>query len=188
MFYQGKYCCECGTRIERVEQNIFTSRKFCELCETDYKFEKLLKVAAIGILFVFGIVGISNVMFRPDENLVVTDNSKVETITENTGHSLKGHKLADKDADREKGLDSGQNEVSADKSAARQNLVPERNSTINKSVKVVQKSSAGAVYYCGAETKKGTPCSRKMKGGGRCWQHEGREAMLPEKDLLVKEQ
>lgn len=25
---------------------------------------------------------------------------------------------------------------------------------------------------CGARTKKGTPCKRKVVGGGRCWQHK----------------
>lgn len=41
------------------------------------------------------------------------------------------------------------------------------------------------VYYCGATTKKGTPCSRKVKGGGRCWQHKGQEAMLAQEKLLI---
>jgi hypothetical protein len=41
------------------------------------------------------------------------------------------------------------------------------------------------VYWCGAQTKKGTPCSRKVKGGGRCWQHEGQAAMLPPEKLLI---
>jgi hypothetical protein len=40
-------------------------------------------------------------------------------------------------------------------------------------------------YYCGAETKKGTPCSRKVKGNVRCWQHTGMPAMLPPDKLLV---
>jgi hypothetical protein len=26
-----------------------------------------------------------------------------------------------------------------------------------------------------------------VKGSGRCWQHKGREAMLPAKDLLISE-
>ncbi|MEQ1764043.1 MAG: hypothetical protein ABL984_12975 [Pyrinomonadaceae bacterium] len=30
-------------------------------------------------------------------------------------------------------------------------------------------------YFCGALTKRGTPCSRKVKAKGlRCFQHEGR--------------
>lgn len=29
------------------------------------------------------------------------------------------------------------------------------------------------VYLCGARTKKGTPCSRRVHGPVRCWQHKG---------------
>lgn len=32
-------------------------------------------------------------------------------------------------------------------------------------------SSSYSSGYCGALTKKGTPCRRKVNGGGRCWQH-----------------
>jgi hypothetical protein len=28
------------------------------------------------------------------------------------------------------------------------------------------------VSICGARTKKGTPCSRRVRGTGRCWQHK----------------
>src|SRR6267142_1058186 len=43
------------------------------------------------------------------------------------------------------------------------------------------------VYICGARTKKGTPCSRRVHGLVRCWQHKGMPAMLPQEKLLVKE-
>jgi hypothetical protein len=42
-------------------------------------------------------------------------------------------------------------------------------------------------YTCGARTKKGTPCSRRVHGPVRCWQHKGAKAMLPPEKLLVKE-
>ncbi|HVQ38646.1 MAG TPA: hypothetical protein VMS31_14005 [Pyrinomonadaceae bacterium] len=42
------------------------------------------------------------------------------------------------------------------------------------------------VYLCGARTKKGTPCSRRVHGPVRCWQHKGSPAMLPQEKLLVK--
>jgi hypothetical protein len=49
-------------------------------------------------------------------------------------------------------------------------------------------SSAGIeVYLCGARTKKGTPCSRRVHGPVRCWQHKGAPAMLPQEKLLVKD-
>ncbi|HEV7844148.1 MAG TPA: hypothetical protein VGO69_10670 [Pyrinomonadaceae bacterium] len=35
------------------------------------------------------------------------------------------------------------------------------------------------VSICGALTKKGTPCQRRVRGTGRCWQHKGQPAMLP---------
>jgi len=44
-----------------------------------------------------------------------------------------------------------------------------------------------AVYICGARTKKGTPCSRRVHQPARCWQHKGAKAMLPEEKLRIKE-
>ena len=42
-------------------------------------------------------------------------------------------------------------------------------------------------YTCGARTKKGTPCSRRVHGPVRCWQHKGAPAMLPQEKLRIKE-
>ena len=47
-------------------------------------------------------------------------------------------------------------------------------------------SLSDEVYICGARTKKGTPCSRRVHGPTRCWQHKGLPAMLPNEKLLVK--
>ena len=43
------------------------------------------------------------------------------------------------------------------------------------------------VYMCGARTKKGAPCSRRVHGPVRCWQHKGASAMLPQEKLRIKE-
>jgi hypothetical protein len=48
-------------------------------------------------------------------------------------------------------------------------------------------TSVEEVYLCGARTKKGTPCSRRVHGPVRCWQHKGMPAMLPQEKLLVKD-
>ena len=45
---------------------------------------------------------------------------------------------------------------------------------------------AEVVYICGARTKKGTPCQRRVRGPGRCWQHRGKPAMLPASRLVVQ--
>jgi hypothetical protein len=47
--------------------------------------------------------------------------------------------------------------------------------------------AAEIVSICGARTKKGTPCSRRVRGTGRCWQHRGKPAMLPASKLIVPE-
>jgi len=41
------------------------------------------------------------------------------------------------------------------------------------------------LYTCGARTKKGTPCSRRVHGPVRCWQHKGAPAMLPAEKLII---
>jgi len=43
------------------------------------------------------------------------------------------------------------------------------------------------LYTCGARTKKGTPCSRRVHGPVRCWQHKGAPAMLPQEKLRINE-
>jgi hypothetical protein len=45
-----------------------------------------------------------------------------------------------------------------------------------------------ATYLCGARTKKGTPCSRRVHAPSRCWQHKGAKAMLPEEKLKIREE
>ncbi|HXD33725.1 MAG TPA: hypothetical protein VN643_21570 [Pyrinomonadaceae bacterium] len=43
------------------------------------------------------------------------------------------------------------------------------------------------IYMCGARTKKGTPCSRRVHGPVRCWQHKGVPAMRSQEKLIVKD-
>jgi hypothetical protein len=43
------------------------------------------------------------------------------------------------------------------------------------------------VYLCGARTKKGTPCKRRVHVlGDRCYQHKGMPAMVPLEKLVIK--
>ena len=48
-------------------------------------------------------------------------------------------------------------------------------------------TSTEEIYSCGARTKKGTPCSRRVHGPVRCWQHKGMSAMLTQEKLRIKE-
>jgi hypothetical protein len=43
------------------------------------------------------------------------------------------------------------------------------------------------IYTCGARTKKGKPCSRRVHGPVRCWQHKGMAAMMTQEKLRIKD-
>jgi hypothetical protein len=61
----------------------------------------------------------------------------------------------------------------------------EDNST--KDASRVATSTDDPVYICGARTKKGTPCRRRVHfAGERCFQHRGMPAMLPVDKLIIK--
>jgi hypothetical protein len=53
--------------------------------------------------------------------------------------------------------------------------------------KPVTQPTTEQVYICGARTKKGKPCSRRVHGPVRCCQHKGLPAMLPPEKLVIKE-
>ncbi|HKP37443.1 MAG TPA: hypothetical protein VJT71_11350 [Pyrinomonadaceae bacterium] len=43
------------------------------------------------------------------------------------------------------------------------------------------------VYLCGARTQKGTPCKRRVHvAGERCYQHKGKQAIVPLEKLTIK--
>ncbi len=43
-------------------------------------------------------------------------------------------------------------------------------------------------YICGARTRKGTPCKRRVHvPGERCFQHKGLAAMVPAEKLVIKQ-
>ena len=71
-------------------------------------------------------------------------------------------------------------------------LVIERSAETMPSVNTGNESATSAIieddtYQCGARTKKGTPCSRRVHGPVRCWQHKGMPAMLPIEKLRIKD-
>jgi hypothetical protein len=53
---------------------------------------------------------------------------------------------------------------------------PSLTNTNSKQRAAFSNSSTEPVYYCGAMTKKGTACTRRVKSPGRCWQHLGQPA------------
>jgi hypothetical protein len=60
-------------------------------------------------------------------------------------------------------------------------------SSSNHSTPGSSASPDDVVYLCGARTKKGTPCRRRVHfAGERCYQHKGRPAMVSLEMLTIK--
>jgi NMD protein affecting ribosome stability and mRNA decay len=90
MPYKPKFCCQCGTPIERSKWTLLTSRRFCDLCETDYKAEILISRVVIMTAFLFGIFGIGTLLRKPDKplTLVSANSTTVNKSAINTQTSV----------------------------------------------------------------------------------------------------
>jgi len=191
MFYKPTYCCNCGDKIERIEWKILTSRRFCELCETYYKFGDWFPRILGATIIVFGMLGLGSFLEPNEKRLLLDKNGKEITrpafeLIRSVRHgnsnlpATKSGEVVDRGSDKLKRSDLSPGSIRRE--------ISERQAVLTgKEIKNPQKVGSEPVYFCGAETRKGSPCSRKVKGGGRCWQHQGRKAVLPLKDLLVKD-
>ncbi len=185
MGYKPKYCCECGDKIEEnLNRNLLASSRFCQLCETNFKLEDWMPRVILGLGLFFGIVGIGGYFLNhePAANLAVKQSSAnlLKANIESADRDVLPNKISDTDEMQAALVEDVQNKAEVE---------PLETPVIGKvkvrQPRIEQKNADLPVYFCGAQTKKGTACSRKVRGGGRCWQHEGREAMMPQKDLLI---
>lgn len=189
MLYRPTFCCECGERIERVEWKIWTNRRFCELCETDHSIQDwAMKIVLCGGL-IFSTLFIVNSIVSSGRSV---NTGSVKTLKNSSPIVEPGNQGALKDL--APGNDNQNGSVVRDSPSKGQPIAEGAYpvETVNRKSQTEtlhnqQITSATPVYFCGAETKKGSPCSRRVKGGGRCWQHIGLKAMLPESRLLVSQ-
>ena len=166
MFYKPKFCCNCGEKIERTEWPLLASRRFCEFCQIEQKQHDLLVKGFVSFCLIFGILGVTGFFdsskptdFEPNQIQAVSKNLKPASAQPSVSAADAANVAADAKAGRAKaGLSN---------TAASGRLSEQRGER--------EKPSEPA-YYCGAITKKGTPCTRRVRSIGRCWQHTGRPA------------
>lgn len=161
MLYRPNYCSNCGEKVERVDWGFFTSRRFCDICETEFKGHDILTRAGVLLVLAIGVVGIG---------AYLRSGPGTEFVKQPT-------KLAEREA---------RPELEA-KPRATENPIPSTTPDLSPKSSEVPRVGpkpmpakveiAEAQYFCGAETKKGTPCSRRVKGNTRCYQHVGMPAM-----------
>lgn len=186
MFYKPTYCCHCGEKIDRAKWGIKASRRFCESCESEFVgkewLPRLIVFAGIlGLLFGFGAI-----WRKPEKPLSVTTSPTL--VSTNAASNQKNQQFSSNpNVQNREPLSNAANNAELE---AKKQIPIDPNRTENlrlQSSRNPQNAPTEAVYYCGAQTKKGTPCSRRVKGGGRCWQHAGQTAMLPPEKLLISQ-
>jgi hypothetical protein len=163
--YKPNFCAECGERVLRERWRAWTSRRFCRACERRFRRGWLAPFVAccalVGAGFAFGR------LLRPAPPPLTIERGALPL----PALLVKGGGAASEGASE----------------GAKTNDVP--GDTARRAI------GAGAleaptdpneiVSVCGARTKKGTPCQRRVRGTGRCWQHRGMPAMLPPEKLIV---
>ena len=174
MFYRPEFCCCCGEKVERIDWKPWTSRRFCQLCETKHPLSELIQKAVPFLGIVGVIIGLAS--FWP------TSQQPVSPVTKRTLAAEKNTKTMQASPTFKK-TDSSNIQSQPNSRIENPNNSAEVSASNMPKTAVAERPEP--IYFCGAETKKGTPCTRKVKGNIRCWQHQGMPAMLPPSKLVV---
>ncbi len=177
MSYKPFYCCNCGEKIERSQWLPWTSRRFCEVCEKDFKFQENFPFVLIAVFGLFGLFGIGSYLTNGESAKTVALKQNKFPVAAN---SVKTSAEIIEPQNVNRQIVQKNEPKTETESIAASNIKKEQAQKIAAAPIENEK-----VYFCGAATKKGTPCSRKVKGGGRCWQHKGQEAMVSPEKLLI---
>lgn len=159
--YKPNFCAECGARLMRAKWQLWTSRRFCDNCGPRFRKAELALPFMVGAVLL--IAGFSFGRYlRPAPPPLIVQRAAMSPLSDIPLEMISGAPAAQS---QNGGNASAGNPVES----SNQRGGPEE-----------------VIYICGARTKKGTPCSRRVHGPVRCWQHKGIPAMLPQEKLLVK--
>jgi hypothetical protein len=177
MRYKPNFCNNCGEKIERPNPSFSDSTRFCDVCKHDFVPFRAMPFVIAGLSLVVGLFGIGN-WWRSGEKPLNIPSRQIAANPSNSGKTA---------VNQPSQVSSNSNvQTAAQTSNVQTNTRAEPNLTAKTPSKQTESGSVStdeAVYFCGAMTKKGTPCSRRVRGGGRCWQHKGQTAMLPPEKL-----
>jgi hypothetical protein len=155
--YKPNFCSQCGTKLLRLRWHLWTSRRFCNDCARRLRKERVVPWLCATLALVSTGYCAGWVRRPPPPPLTIVRRADSPlTSPEDPGRSN-----------------------------ARTTATEDRQNPPNApapSTETIEEE----VYLCGARTKKGTPCSRRVHGPVRCWQHKGSPAMLPQEKLIIK--
>ena len=74
MLYKPKFCCHCGEKIERIDWNLLTSRRFCELCQTEFTIYEWIPKIGLGIGLILGVFFIGSFFQNSNKSEIIAQN------------------------------------------------------------------------------------------------------------------
>jgi hypothetical protein len=155
--YKPNFCAECGSKVERSRWRLWTSRRFCQACAPRFRKSRLLFYAVTGItLLGLGFVAGRN-QSEPQPPLIVERN---ELAALNAPVAESVEQSVDETGSDNVGSPKPEQTYGQDGTASERPTEPDE-----------------VISICGARTQKGTPCKRRVRGTGRCWQHRGMPAI-----------
>lgn len=183
MLYKPNYCCNCGENIERANWSVITSRRFCDVCQEDFKLQDWSPKIFALLMSIIGIFGVGTLLLSGEKP--ANDISKqLSARNSNPNRTLVNRPTVANNTNLQPTANINKPAANSQITQLRQDLIT-KNEPPQDLVK--QNPATDSVYFCGAMTKKGTPCSRRVKGGGRCWQHKGQNAVLPPEKLIISQ-
>jgi len=179
MRYQPNFCNNCGEKIERPTPSVTDSTRFCDVCKHDFVPLRAVPFVFAALMTVFGMFGLGFYLQRGGEKSL---NVSPRQLAANPSGAVK------KPAGNASPPSLNTNAAPTAQTGNLQTNAPPSNLKVKPPPRLnAPVSTDETVYFCGAATKKGTPCSRRVRGGGRCWQHKGQTALLPDEKLLVSQ-
>jgi hypothetical protein len=164
--YKPNFCSDCGSRIERSRWRLWTSRQFCSECAPRFRrVQILLPIVAGATLFIIGLA--AGRLARPAPPPLIVEHGQLANLP---APSTKSESQTAVPAATEGAASAPKAEpvYGPDGTASERPTEPDE-----------------VVSICGARTQKGTPCQRRVRGTGRCWQHKGMAAIIPLERRIV---
>lgn len=190
--YRPNFCAECGERVMRARWRVWTSRRFCSGCARRFRRKSLVGSLALASAFVAAGFALGRVMRPASPPLVVErgalDHVPVMDATRRPCAGRDGATNAERDNATETRRDGATDAKHDGAMDARLEGAPSNPEPVYGPDGTANERPTDpneVVYICGARTKKGAPCQRRVRGPFRCWQHRGMPAMLPPSKLIV---
>ena len=148
MFYQPKFCSECGEKIVRAEWKFWHSRQFCDLCSTKHQLFDASGRFSILLVPVM-IVGFAATIFVP---------GKGENHLESSAPPVRGFVAEGRPKEPEpKSPASSQTDLELEPQTQEVLVNGSNRGAVSKN------PPSEAVYFCGAPTKKGKPAQDGLR-------------------------